>query len=124
MAEITYDAIILGSSPNELVCAAYLAKGGHKVLVLEPGRHKGQMAGRSPWLQPVHAMLPPTLAGEIVPLRITAAHPNSLAAEPLPATDHLAPAAATALAASTQSVREAPNDGSLREAPLLHAASA
>jgi tRNA-2-methylthio-N6-dimethylallyladenosine synthase len=53
------------------------------VLVLEPGRHQGQMAGRSPWLQPVHAMLPPTLAGEIVPLRITQAHTNSLAAEPV-----------------------------------------
>jgi tRNA-2-methylthio-N6-dimethylallyladenosine synthase len=53
------------------------------VLVLEPGRHPGQMVGRSPWLQPVHATLPATLAGEIVPLRITAAHPNSLAGEAL-----------------------------------------
>ncbi|WP_144300011.1 tRNA (N6-isopentenyl adenosine(37)-C2)-methylthiotransferase MiaB [Elioraea rosea] len=64
------------------------------VLILEPGRHKGQMAGRSPWLQPVHAMLPPTLAGEIVPLRITAAHPNSLAAEATSATPLDAPAPA------------------------------
>jgi tRNA-2-methylthio-N6-dimethylallyladenosine synthase len=68
------------------------------VLVLEPGRHPGQMAGRSPWLQPVHAALPSTLAGEIVPLRILAAHPNSLAAECVEPTP----------AASTQSMREGP----------------
>jgi tRNA-2-methylthio-N6-dimethylallyladenosine synthase len=90
------------------------------VLVLEPGRHPGQMAGRSPWLQPVHATLPTPLAGEIVPLRIIAAHPNSLAAEALPTTHDPAPAASAALAASTQSMREAPLDGSMREAPLLH----
>ncbi len=89
------------------------------VLVLEPGRHPGQMAGRSPWLQPVHATLPTTLAGEIVPLRITAAHPNSLAAEALLASDHPAPAALAALAASTQSMRDAPDDVPAREAPLL-----
>jgi tRNA-2-methylthio-N6-dimethylallyladenosine synthase len=85
------------------------------VLVLEPGRHPGQMAGRSPWLQPVHATLPTPLAGEIVPLRITAAHPNSLAAEALPASDQ------PALAASTQSMREAPLLDRSREAPLLEA---
>jgi tRNA-2-methylthio-N6-dimethylallyladenosine synthase len=90
------------------------------VLVLEPGRHPGQMAGRSPWLQPVHAMLPPTLAGEIVPLRITQAHTNSLAAEPAPA-------------ASAQPMREAPrlDDPApaglatpAREAPLLQDSAA
>src|SRR5258708_1134139 len=33
-----YDAIIIGGGHNGLVCAAYLAKAGKKVLVLE-GRH-------------------------------------------------------------------------------------
>lgn len=49
------------------------------VLFMEPGRHKGQMVGRSPFLQPVHVQGPTTLAGEIRPVTITAIHPNSLA---------------------------------------------
>ncbi|TQF80989.1 tRNA (N6-isopentenyl adenosine(37)-C2)-methylthiotransferase MiaB [Elioraea sp. Yellowstone] len=49
------------------------------VLFMEPGRHQGQMVGRSPWLQPVHVQGPTTLAGEIRPVTITAIHPNSLA---------------------------------------------
>lgn len=49
------------------------------VLFMEPGRHTGQMVGRSPWLQPVHVQGPTTLAGEIRPVTITAIHPNSLA---------------------------------------------
>ena len=35
MTESTYDAIIVGAGHNGLVCAAYLAKAGRKVLVLE-----------------------------------------------------------------------------------------
>ncbi len=31
----TYDAIIIGAGHNGLTCAAYLAKAGRKVLVLE-----------------------------------------------------------------------------------------
>lgn len=50
------------------------------VLVTGPGRHPGQMAGRSPYLQPVHFLGAPALAGRTVRVRITAAHPNSLAA--------------------------------------------
>ncbi|WP_149538345.1 tRNA (N6-isopentenyl adenosine(37)-C2)-methylthiotransferase MiaB [Siccirubricoccus phaeus] len=49
------------------------------VLVSGPGRHPGQAAGRSPWLQPVH--LPGdarALLGREVPVAILAAHPNSL----------------------------------------------
>lgn len=52
-----------------------------EVLCTGPARHPGQMAGRSPWLQPVHFDGPAHLAGEIVPVRIRAGHPNSLAAE-------------------------------------------
>lgn len=50
------------------------------VLVTGPGRHPGQMVGRSPWLQPVHFPAPPGLVGRIVTVRVLAGHPNSLAA--------------------------------------------
>ncbi len=36
-----WDAIILGSSPDALTCAAYLARSGKKILVLEPTEHIG-----------------------------------------------------------------------------------
>lgn len=49
------------------------------VLITGPGRHPGQIAGRSPWLQPVHAEgRPEELTGRIVTVIVTAAHPNSL----------------------------------------------
>ena len=35
MTDMKYDAIIIGAGHNGLVCACYLAKAGHKVLVLE-----------------------------------------------------------------------------------------
>lgn len=35
LSETNYDAIIIGAGHNGLVCACYLAKAGHKVLVLE-----------------------------------------------------------------------------------------
>ncbi len=38
---ITYNTIILGSSPNALTAAAYLAKAGKQVLVLEPTEYIG-----------------------------------------------------------------------------------
>jgi phytoene dehydrogenase-like protein len=37
----TYDTVILGSSPNALTAAAYLARGGKRVLVLEPAELGG-----------------------------------------------------------------------------------
>ena len=49
-----------------------------EVLVTGPGRHPGQMAGRTPWLNPVHFDGSPDLAGQLVPVRILAGHPNSL----------------------------------------------
>ncbi|MFM7608709.1 MAG: TRAM domain-containing protein, partial [Alphaproteobacteria bacterium] len=54
------------------------------VLVAGFGRHPGQMAGRSPWLQPVHFLAPGDLTGQIVTVRVTATNPNSLGGE-LPA---------------------------------------
>jgi tRNA-2-methylthio-N6-dimethylallyladenosine synthase len=52
-----------------------------EVLFTGPARHPGQLAGRTPWLQPVHGAAPEAMVGTIQMLRITAAHPNSLAGE-------------------------------------------
>ncbi|HXQ50286.1 MAG TPA: tRNA (N6-isopentenyl adenosine(37)-C2)-methylthiotransferase MiaB [Stellaceae bacterium] len=49
------------------------------VLFERGGRHAGQLVGRSPWLQPVHATAPPALIGRVVPVAIERAEPNSLA---------------------------------------------
>ncbi len=48
------------------------------VLFTGPGRHAGQVMGRSPWLQPVHLPGPLALVGQVAPVRVLAAHPNSL----------------------------------------------
>ena len=52
-----------------------------EVLFDQPGRHPGQVLGRSPYLQAVHAEGPSHLIGRITPVRITGAARNSLAAE-------------------------------------------
>ncbi len=49
------------------------------VLIEKPGRHPGQMVGRSPYLQAVHLDCDPGLAGRILEAEITSAGPNSLA---------------------------------------------
>jgi tRNA-2-methylthio-N6-dimethylallyladenosine synthase len=51
------------------------------VLFERPGRHPGQILGRSPYLQAVHADGPQHLIGQIVPVRIAAAARMSLAGE-------------------------------------------
>ena len=48
------------------------------VLFEKPGRHAGQIVGRSPYLQLVHAAAPGDLLGRIMPVEIRAAGPNSL----------------------------------------------
>jgi tRNA-2-methylthio-N6-dimethylallyladenosine synthase len=53
------------------------------VLFTGAGRHPGQVSGRSPWLQPVHAEGAMNLVGQVVPCRVTATHPNSLAVQVL-----------------------------------------
>jgi tRNA-2-methylthio-N6-dimethylallyladenosine synthase len=50
------------------------------ILWTGPGRHPGQIAGRSPWLQPVHAFGRFDLIGQITPALILAGNPNSLTA--------------------------------------------
>lgn len=49
------------------------------VLFTGPGRHPGQIAGRSLFLQPVHVIGMPSLIGHETTVRIVASHPNSLA---------------------------------------------
>jgi tRNA-2-methylthio-N6-dimethylallyladenosine synthase len=49
------------------------------VLFEKPGRHPGQLVGRSPYLQSVHIDAGPDRIGHIVAVRIERAEPNSLA---------------------------------------------
>jgi tRNA-2-methylthio-N6-dimethylallyladenosine synthase len=49
------------------------------VLIEKPGRHPGQLVGRSPYLQAVHLAAPTAMIGRIVPVRIERAERNSLA---------------------------------------------
>ena len=51
------------------------------VLFEKPGRHDGQLIGRSPWLQGVHAEARPRLIGSVEMVRITDATLNSLGGE-------------------------------------------
>jgi tRNA-2-methylthio-N6-dimethylallyladenosine synthase len=48
------------------------------VLIERPGKHQAQMIGRSPWLQSVHVETD-ARAGDIVPVTLVAAGPNSMA---------------------------------------------
>ncbi len=48
------------------------------VLFERPGRHSGQIVGRSPYLQPVQIEAPPLLIGEIAAVTITEVASNSL----------------------------------------------
>jgi tRNA-2-methylthio-N6-dimethylallyladenosine synthase len=49
-----------------------------EVLFEKPGRNPGQIAGRSPFLQPVQVEAPETLIGEIATVEITGTGSNSL----------------------------------------------
>jgi tRNA-2-methylthio-N6-dimethylallyladenosine synthase len=49
------------------------------VLFEKPGRHDGQLVGRSPYLQPVHADALPEGIGQILPVEIVRVSANSLA---------------------------------------------
>jgi tRNA-2-methylthio-N6-dimethylallyladenosine synthase len=52
------------------------------VLFEKPGRHTGQLVGRTPYQQSVHAAAAPGLVGAVVPILITGAGANSLAGAP------------------------------------------
>jgi tRNA-2-methylthio-N6-dimethylallyladenosine synthase len=51
------------------------------VLFQDTGRKPGQLLGKSPWLQSVHAMGDKRLIGRVVDVRIAAAHAVSLSGE-------------------------------------------
>ena len=51
------------------------------VLFEHRGRHAGQLVGRSPYLQPVHARAPETLLGRFARVRLTKVMTNSLTGE-------------------------------------------
>jgi tRNA-2-methylthio-N6-dimethylallyladenosine synthase len=57
--------------------AATVGRSAH-VLIDKRGRHPGQIAGRTPYLQAIHLDGPEELIGKIVPVEIVAAGPNSL----------------------------------------------
>jgi phytoene dehydrogenase-like protein len=87
-ARARYDSIVVGGGHNGLVCAAYLARGGRKVLVLEAAERLGGAAvtrefapgfSVSACAHLLHLM-PPTLFRELG----LAAHGLKLAAEKLP----------------------------------------
>ncbi|MDR3407523.1 MAG: tRNA (N6-isopentenyl adenosine(37)-C2)-methylthiotransferase MiaB [Methylovirgula sp.] len=48
------------------------------VLFEKKGRHAGQIAGRSPYLQPVQVDAPETMIGQVLPVEITGVATNSL----------------------------------------------
>jgi tRNA-2-methylthio-N6-dimethylallyladenosine synthase len=50
------------------------------VLLTHPGRHPGQLVGRSPYLQAVHAMADPKHIGTVARLTVVSAEPYSLGA--------------------------------------------
>ena len=58
------------------------------VLFTGAGRHPGQIAGRSPYLQPVHVLGPATLIGSTAQVTFAAAHPNSLSGTLLQPEEH------------------------------------
>jgi tRNA-2-methylthio-N6-dimethylallyladenosine synthase len=49
------------------------------ILFEKPGRHPGQLTGRTPCLQPVHATVDDARIGAVLPVRIDAVQGNSLA---------------------------------------------
>ena len=53
------------------------------VLLDRSGKRPGQLMGRSPFMQSVPVTAPQRLAGTVVDVRISAAHANSLAGEPV-----------------------------------------
>jgi tRNA-2-methylthio-N6-dimethylallyladenosine synthase len=48
------------------------------VLLEKPGRHEGQLVGRSPYLQPVHVTAEPSRIGDVVAVAVASVGGNSL----------------------------------------------
>ncbi|MGB6535169.1 MAG: tRNA (N6-isopentenyl adenosine(37)-C2)-methylthiotransferase MiaB [Xanthobacteraceae bacterium] len=72
------------------------------VLFEKPGRHPGQIVGRSPYLQPVQVTAPPSLLGKIAAVTITEIASNSLFGALAPAAARAAGPVAPAAAVGKQ----------------------
>ena len=75
------------------------------VLFDGPGKRAGQLAGRSPYMQAVHADAEPSLLGGIHPVRILAGHANSLTGQVVDVPIGRGPAASAARAAAGEGLR-------------------
>jgi tRNA-2-methylthio-N6-dimethylallyladenosine synthase len=58
------------------------------VLFDRAGKHAGQLVGRSPYMQAVHAQVPQDAFGAIVAVRVEAAYANSLSGVPADGDGH------------------------------------
>ena len=79
--EVKHERLLRLQAEIERQRAVFLGKWlGHTVDVLfeRPGQRPGQLVGRSPQLQPVHAIAPSSMIGEIHPVRIDEIGSNSL----------------------------------------------
>jgi len=82
-----YDAIVIGAGHNGLVCAAYLARQGKQVLVLEAGEQPGGLASTREFHPGFKATVAHTaghFAPEIVRDLNLAAHGYAKPSDPLP----------------------------------------
>ena len=82
-----YDSIIIGAGHNGLVCAAYLAKGGQRVLVLEASDTPGGLAASREFHPGFHASVAHTLShfsSKIVSDLKLASHGFEATLHPLP----------------------------------------
>lgn len=57
-----YDSIVIGAGHNGLICAAYLAKSGRRVLVLEAGESPGGFAARREFFEGFRASVAHTIS--------------------------------------------------------------
>jgi tRNA-2-methylthio-N6-dimethylallyladenosine synthase len=53
------------------------------ILLERPGRHHGQLVGRTPYLQAVHVEAPDDVLGDLIEVEIIEQFPHSLAATPV-----------------------------------------
>ncbi|MEZ5896293.1 MAG: tRNA (N6-isopentenyl adenosine(37)-C2)-methylthiotransferase MiaB [Parvularculaceae bacterium] len=76
---------------RDAFCATLLGR-TLPVLFERPGRQAGQLIGRSPYLQSIHAAAPQSMIGQIAPVVVTAVTPNALSGELAPGAHAQSPA--------------------------------